>query len=98
MRSIEDFNTVRALIAAGLNDCAIARQTGIPRRTVCGWRNNPSSITPRDSCSGHDYSLLPSDAYSYLLGMYLGDGYISRCRSVWRLRGACLIDCVSGWA
>ena len=47
MRSIEDFNTVRALIAAGLNDCAIARQTGIPRRTVCGWRNNPSSITCR---------------------------------------------------
>jgi hypothetical protein len=86
MRSIEDLNTVRSLIAAGLNDCAIARQTGIPRRTVNDWRHNRRTTMPRDSCSSHDFSMLPSDSYSYLLGMYLGDGYVSRCRSVWRLR------------
>ena len=86
MRSTEDFNTVRSLIAAGLNDCAISRQTGIPRRTVCDWRRNRRCTTPRVDCSGHDYSLLPSDAYSYLLGMYLGDGYISKSLRVWRLR------------
>ena len=27
---------------------------------------------PRDSCRSHDFNTLPSDAYSYLLGMYLG--------------------------
>lgn len=86
MRSIDDLNTVRSLIAAGLNDCAISRQTGIPRRTVCDWRHDRRTTMPRDSCRSHDFNTLPSDAYSYLLGMYLGDGYISRCRSVWRLR------------
>ncbi|WNG80541.1 hypothetical protein C6A86_020280 [Mycobacterium sp. ITM-2016-00316] len=30
--------------------------------------------------------MLPSDAYSYLLGMYLGDGYVCRAGRVWRLR------------
>lgn len=86
MRSIEEFNTVRSLIAAGLNDCAISRQTGIPRRTVRDWRNGRRSILPRDVCSTHDFSTLPSDSYSYLLGLYLGDGCISRSRRVWRLR------------
>jgi hypothetical protein len=29
---------------------------------------------------------LPAPAYSYLLGLYLGDGCVSRSRRVWRLR------------
>jgi hypothetical protein len=31
MRSAEEFDAVQRLINAGLNDCAIARQAGIPR-------------------------------------------------------------------
>jgi hypothetical protein len=71
-----------------MNDCAIARQTGIPRCTVRDWRCKPQ-VRSRDSgagCNGHDFSDLPAPAYSYLLGMYLGDGCVSRCRRVWRLR------------
>ncbi len=34
----------------------------------------------------HDFDCLPAAAYSYLLGLYLGDGYISRDPRVWRLR------------
>jgi hypothetical protein len=34
VRSADELEAVQHLIAAGLNDCAIARQTGIPRRTV----------------------------------------------------------------
>ena len=34
----------------------------------------------------HDFEALPAAAYSYVLGMYLGDGCISRDRRVWRLR------------
>jgi hypothetical protein len=34
----------------------------------------------------HQFDALPSAAYSYLLGIYLGDGCVSRDRRVWRLR------------
>ena len=34
----------------------------------------------------HDFSRLPAKAYSYLLGLYLGDGYISRHPRAWRLK------------
>lgn len=35
MRSADEFEAVQRLISTGLNDCAIARQTGIPRKR-CG--------------------------------------------------------------
>ena len=80
---------MRRLIAAGENDCAIARQTGIPRRTVRDWRCRPQ-ILPRESKTSphcfHDFTELPQGSYGYLLGLYLGDGCISRHRRVWRLR------------
>jgi hypothetical protein len=89
MRSAKEFDAVRRHIAAGLNDCAIARQTGIPRTTVRDWRRRPQ-LRSRGSCESGctvlDFSGLPAHAYSYLLGLYLGDGYISRCRQVWCLR------------
>jgi hypothetical protein len=58
--------------------------TGIPRSTVRDWRNG-ARAQRRDDL--HDFSALPAPEYSYLLGMYLGDGYIARHRrGVWRLR------------
>ncbi|WP_428341304.1 hypothetical protein [Mycobacterium sp.] len=88
MRSAEEFNAVQRLIAAGLNDCAITRQTGIPRCTVRDWRCRPqlrSRAAGGSPCS-HDFSRLPAKAYAYVLGIYLGDGCISRGGRVWRLR------------
>jgi len=90
VRCIEEFETVQRLIAAGVNDCAIARQTGIPRCTVRDWRLRPPT-RPRPvgtSVCGvlHDFAAFPAAAYSYLLGMYLGDGCISRHPRAWRLR------------
>ena len=41
MRSAEEFDAAQRLIAAGVNDCAIARQLGIPRTTVRDWRRRP---------------------------------------------------------
>ncbi len=46
MRSAEEFDDVRRLIAAGMNDCAIARTTGIPRKTVWQWRCRPAVRKP----------------------------------------------------
>jgi hypothetical protein len=90
MRSAEQFNAAKRLIAAGVNDCAIARQLGVPRTTVRDWRCRPQ-IQPRlvsTSACGvvHDFSVHPATAYCYVLGLYLGDGSISRNRRVWRLR------------
>jgi hypothetical protein len=36
--------------------------------------------------SKHDFTVLPRASYAYLLGMYLGDGDISRYARTWRLR------------
>jgi hypothetical protein len=90
VRCKEEFETVQRLVAAGMNDCAIARQTGIPRCTIRDWRLRPP-IRPRPvgtSICGvlHDFAAFPAAAYSYLLGMYLGDGCISRHPRAWRLR------------
>jgi hypothetical protein len=89
MRSSEEFEAVQRLIAAGLNDCAIARQTSIPRRTVRDWRCRPQVLSRQSSTSPHcvhDFASLAPNDYSYLLGLYLGDGCISRYGRVWRLR------------
>lgn len=90
MRSLEDFETVRDLVAGGLNDCAIARLTGIPRRTVRDLRCKPAvraRLSAASTCGvDHEFLALLPRAYSYLLGIYLGDGCISRGGRVWRLR------------
>jgi hypothetical protein len=84
----------------GLNDCAIARQTGIPRGTVRDWRHQksrsefdsrrrPYTRAPRQTstCPICDTAELDRPWYAYLLGMYLGDGYISAMpRGVYTLR------------
>ena len=91
MRSAEEFNEVQRLIATGMNDCAIARKTSIPRPTIRDWRCKPPYSLRRPGASQpcgvlHDFNALPVAQYVYLLGMYLGDGCISRDRRVWRLR------------
>ena len=92
MRSEEDFEWVHRLVSTGMNDCAIARATGIPRPTVRDWRRK-STRRPRPSADSpcgtvHYFAGLPPRAYAYLLGMYLGDGCISAERNIWRLRVA----------
>jgi hypothetical protein len=77
MRSAEEFDAAKQLIAAGLNDCAIARQIGVPRTTVRDWRRRPPILSRNlgAPCGiAHDFAQLPAAAYSYVLGMYLGDG------------------------
>jgi hypothetical protein len=92
---MEQVRLVGALVVAGLNDCEIARQTQIPRRTVSDWRharrwesvaNRWRHCCLRCGAPRHAFNALPP-AYSYLLGAYLGDGCIVRSRrGVYRLR------------
>ena len=91
MRSAEEFDEVQRLITLGMNDCAISRLTGIPRPTIRDWRRKPSLSLRKAGASSpcgvwHDFCALPPAPYAYLLGLYLGDGCISRARRVWRLR------------
>lgn len=94
MRTKEEVALVLGLVAEGLNDCEIARRTGIPRYTVRDWRRGKTPgrrprrpphwrDEPRCGQCGHAqhaYADLPIPEYTYLLGAYLGDGYIARTR------------------
>jgi len=73
-----------------VNDCEIERQIGVPRTTMRDWRRRPP-IQPRlvstSPCGVvHNFSAIPAGAYCYVLGLYLGDGCISRSQRVWRIR------------
>jgi hypothetical protein len=86
VRSYEEVEKVRCLVSAGLNDCEIARLTGIPRATVRDWRANRRWLIPQPA--EPDLAGLP-DSYVYLLGLYLGDGCLStHPRGVFKLRVA----------
>jgi hypothetical protein len=98
-------NTVRhgalALIDQGFSLRAVSMTTGINRATLRSWRDSPGeSARLRADCPrcAHDPSLPePQTDYAYLLGLYLGDGYISRTgareKNVWALR----IICADAW-
>ena len=93
MRSFAERDRVHELVASGLNDCQIARITGIPRGTVRDWRRGKVRREPAPTlcavCAGAP-GRLPATSYAYLLGAYLGDGYIVHTRrGVYRLRVAC---------
>ena len=81
------------LVAAGVNDCEIARRLGIARTTVRDWRRPwyvpkraagvatcPRCWTPMRALS------VSAPDYAELLGLYLGDGYVSHSARTERLR------------
>jgi hypothetical protein len=92
MRPPDEVNRVRELARGGLNHCQIARATGIPRSTVRGWVSGDNLRPTAPACDvcgqpPHRFQTVPPDVYAYLLGIYLGDGTISRLRKgVWSLR------------
>lgn len=80
---------VRKLAEAGENASSIARLTGVPRSTLRQWIGLGRPASPRwVSCPRCNTDAeLDQAAYVYLLGLYLGDGCISKQRKgVWRLR------------
>jgi hypothetical protein len=94
MRAPEEVATVLELVRAGLNDCEIARRTGIPRGTIRCWRIGrvPNFQRSRAVCPvcAEDPLALPQSPYTYLLGLYLGDGCLAaHPRDVYRLRISC---------
>jgi transcriptional regulator with XRE-family HTH domain len=92
--SKEEVALVRALHAEGFNHSQIARRVGISRATVRGWLagRTPDFERRRATCNvcAGQPATLPQAPYTYLLGLYLGDGCLASCpRGVYRLRIAC---------
>jgi hypothetical protein len=87
MRSRAEYEEAMRWVTWGLNDCQISRMTGIPSHTICDWRNgkrkDPVLTSTCPICDGRP---LDGGQYSYLLGLYLGDGCISEHPRTTRLR------------
>ncbi|MFI9830603.1 helix-turn-helix domain-containing protein [Streptomyces sp. NPDC051913] len=71
------------LLRAGVKNAAVARELAVPLGTVSYWKHLDRA--KRGECPGRhsppcprcDGRELDGAAYSYLLGLYLGDGHIS---------------------
>jgi hypothetical protein len=79
----------------GLIDRVVAQQVGVSIGAVQKWRTGirRASGTGKPGCPRCNGDPLDERAYSYLLGLYLGDGCISRGstrdKDVWKLSIAC---------
>lgn len=90
-----------ALIESGFSLRSISMATGISRATLHDWREHPEmGASPRAACprcAAQPTLPEPPDDYAYLLGLYLGDGCISRAgaknKQVWKLR----VMCADAW-
>jgi len=90
-----------ALMECGISLRSISLSTGISRATLRDWREHPEigssprAVCPR--CAASPTLPEPQADYAYLLGLYLGDGCISRAgardKEVWKLR----IMCADAW-
>lgn len=84
-----------ALVAQGFSQNSVSKQTGISRAAIRSWLKRIEPLgyiqgTECPRCGGTPS--IPDDpaAYSYLLGLYLGDGCVSPAkRGVYSLRIAC---------
>jgi hypothetical protein len=79
---------------SGLGARRISQRTGIPVRTISDWlagrlpRRLGEVTAPRcPRCGATSHRIEDAAKYAYLLGIYLGDGYIARHpKGVFRLR------------
>jgi hypothetical protein len=93
VRDLAQYHEARRLIAAGNSRSAVARRLDIPRSTVRNWADRPAGDSPGRRWRERSVRLpdaapeeLPDVEYAYLLGLYLGDGWIgAHRRGVFRL-------------
>lgn len=83
-RPIDDLQRAKVLIDSGMSQAEAARLLGIPRGTIRTWVRNgfARKQRPASSCRcghpcPHISGMAHNPAYAYLLGLYLGDGYIA---------------------
>lgn len=87
MHAVHVKDAALELSAQGVNDCEIARRLGVPRSTVRDWRRPRRAHERCWRCWIRTSRVRFTDAdYAELLGLYLGDGHISRFARTERLR------------
>lgn len=67
----------------------VSRRLKIPRSTIRDWAEQPEPARTRGECPICEGVALDAQAYSSLLGFYLGDGHISRAARFYALRIYC---------
>jgi hypothetical protein len=90
MHPIQTHELVRSMFDQGVPSRRISLATGIPRSTIRGWRRDgfPTgghSVRQAD-CPSHGGEIHDQQAYAYLLGLYLGDGCLSKHARTYALR------------
>jgi hypothetical protein len=92
MHSPQEVDAALALSAGGLTDVEVARRLEIPRSTVRDWRRGripgraPGKRSKPCPICDPGADALPPSPYAYLLGLYLGDGHVSRHPRTYCLR------------
>ncbi|MER5896568.1 helix-turn-helix domain-containing protein [Streptomyces sp. NPDC001876] len=94
-------HTAVTLLRNGVRNADVARRLDIPAGTISYWKHMdrakrgecPGSHDPK--CPRCDRRALDESAYAYLLGLYLGDGHVSRY-SGHRVPNL-MITCGDGW-
>jgi hypothetical protein len=94
VRTYNDYQKVKELFDQGKNKCEISRLTNIPRGTVKDWLLK--GFAPKVGVSkakSIEFKVNPAEyiteekqaAYSFILGEYLGDGWIRTLKRTYRL-------------
>jgi hypothetical protein len=75
-RTPDETRSVKSFFGQGLSDYEIARRTNVSRSTIQRWRTRgvPRRTSRKIKCAWR-----PAEprTYSYMLGIYLGDGYVA---------------------
>ncbi|MGW6198895.1 hypothetical protein ACWF0M_22310 [Kribbella sp. NPDC055110] len=69
-----------AAMAAGERLNAISKRLGVCRAALRDWRDGKVRPTPLSICPRCGSGPLDTSSYAHLLGLYLGDGCLSRHR------------------
>jgi hypothetical protein len=96
-RPAPEIQAVFDLKSRGKTDHEVSDLTGVPVDTIRTWRKRQAcariqrALHPEGWCGTcgdrkHELATVPANAYSYLLGVYLGDGCITRWGGKWILR------------
>jgi hypothetical protein len=80
VRSQAEYIGALLLLASGQSVTDVARQLDVPRSTVEAWRTRPPRRRPVSLADHAGWRPASEASCSYLLGMYLGDGYLARDR------------------
>jgi hypothetical protein len=80
----------RDAMAGGESLNAISKRLGVSRATLRDWRDRPVRAERPTACPRCSKGQLPAGPYAHLLGLYLGDGCLSKLKKdVYSLRIAC---------